>query len=157
MTIYTSRYANPELKTGNYTTARISLGTPKWNLGYAINATMPDLMPFGLLGKYEKYEPFAREYHEALDRKDVNRIAAQLQTFKSWGKYVVLLCYEDVRIPDVWCHRRAFAEWWEENTGEQILELPDPSTPKVKRVSVAQRAVLSRDGDNSSPEQISLF
>ena len=28
--IYTSRYSNPELKSGKYTTVRISLGTPKW-------------------------------------------------------------------------------------------------------------------------------
>ena len=32
--VYTSRYSNPELKTGKYTAVRISLGTPKWPIGY---------------------------------------------------------------------------------------------------------------------------
>ena len=44
--LYTSRYKNPELFSGNYTTVRISLGTPKWSLGYIIDVVMPDLMPY---------------------------------------------------------------------------------------------------------------
>ena len=47
--VYTSRYSNPELKSGKYTTVRISLGTPKWPIGYNLDAEMKDLMPFGLL------------------------------------------------------------------------------------------------------------
>ena len=56
--VYTSRYSNPELKTGKYTAVRISLGTPKWPIGYNLDAEMKDLMPFGLLGKFERYEDF---------------------------------------------------------------------------------------------------
>ena len=49
------------------------------------------------------------------------------------GKELVLLCYEDVRVPGDWCHRTVFAEWWAEQTGELIEELYDPSEPKVKK------------------------
>lgn len=53
--VYTSRYSNPELRTGKYTAVRISLGIPRWNIGYSLDAEMPDLMPFGLLHKFELY------------------------------------------------------------------------------------------------------
>ena len=47
MAIHTSRFSNPELRSGKYTTVRISLGTPKWPLGYHLDAELADLMPFG--------------------------------------------------------------------------------------------------------------
>lgn len=147
--LYTSRYQNPELLSGAYTTVRISLGTPKWNLGYIIDVIMPDLMPYGLLGKYTAYEPFKQAYFQQLDRIGLERIAAQLNYLAKYGKDVVLLCYEDIRIgPEVWCHRRAFAEWWEGKTGVSIPEFPDP-TP-VKR----QKETMSGE---LPEEQMSLF
>jgi hypothetical protein len=37
-----------------------------------------------------------------------------------------LLCFEDLTKPGLWCHRRPFANWWLENTGEVVPELePD--------------------------------
>jgi hypothetical protein len=37
----------------------------------------------------------------------------------------VLLCFEDVhRDGEGACHRRTFARWWEEQTGEVVEELP---------------------------------
>ena len=147
--LYTSRYKNPELFSGNYTTVRISLGTPKWSLGYIIDVVMPDLMPYGLLGKYPAYEPFKQAYFQQLDRVGVERVAAQLNCLESYGKDVVLLCYEDIRIgPEVWCHRRAFAEWWERTAGVSIPELPDPSPVKRPKGDVS---------GESSEGQMSLF
>lgn len=131
--LYTSRYQNPELLSGDYTTVRISLGTPKWSLGYIIDAVMPDLMPYGLLGKYPAYEPFKQVYFQQLDCAGVERIASQLNYLESYGKDVVLLCYEDIRRSEVWCHRRAFAEWWERETGVSIPELPDQSPVKCPK------------------------
>lgn len=79
--IFTSRYSNPELRSGKYTAVRISLGTPKWNLGYHLDAEMPDLMPFGLLHKFDLYKDFERAYFARLDQKGVQRILSQLQRF----------------------------------------------------------------------------
>lgn len=146
--LYTSRYQNPELLSGDYTTVRISLGTPKWSLGYIIDVVMPDLMPYGLLDKYPAYEPFKQAYFQQLDQVGVERIAAQLNCLESYGKDVVLLCYEDIRRPEVWCHRQAFAEWWEGKTGVNIPELPDPSPLKCPI------GAMSRE---SSGDQMSLF
>lgn len=130
--IYTSRYANPTLRNGDFTCVRISLGTPKWSLGYQLTE-FKELMPFGLLNKYEDYAPFREEYFRKLDKIGVDRIYAKLNEFEKLGKDVVLLCYEDIRKgPEDWCHRTAFAEWWLLRTGERIGELYDPTTPKVK-------------------------
>ena len=43
--IYTSRFSNPELKTGKYTAIRISVGSPRWNIGYQIAGAISELMP----------------------------------------------------------------------------------------------------------------
>ena len=61
------------------------------------------------------------------------KISEQIHKFVAKGKDVVLCCYEDVRIPDEWCHRLVFAEWWLEETGEVIAELQDNSPIKIKR------------------------
>lgn len=95
--IYTSRYSNPELKSGKYTTVRISLGTPKWNIGFHLDAEMPDLMPFGLLGKFDTESAFRPAYFKRLDQIGTQRIFKQLQRLEANGKDVVLLCYEDIR------------------------------------------------------------
>ena len=48
--IYTSRFSNPELKTGKYTAVRISVGSPRWKVGYDISGAISELMPKGIFG-----------------------------------------------------------------------------------------------------------
>ena len=161
MSIYVSRYSNPELRTGKYTAIRISLGTPKWDIGYRLDGEMKNLMPFGLLGNFEKYEDFKPEYFKRLDRIGFSTIKRELDRYQSYGKDVVLLCYEDVRKPDDWCHRTAFSEWWETKTGERIPELFDPTTPKLppqKKKDISSTATLTAPTDDfEEPEQLRLF
>jgi len=38
---------------------------------------------------------------------------------------LVLLCFEDLRTPGRFCHRRVFATWWEELKGQVVTELPE--------------------------------
>lgn len=155
--VYTSRYSNPELKTGKYTAVRISLGTPKWPIGYNLDAEMPDLMPFGLLNKFEQYEDFERAYFARLDQKGVQRILSQLQRFERLGKDVVLLCYEDIRKPDDWCHRRTFADWWLKNTGEAIPELFDPTPDPSKPRQAVSKRIQETPPITFHMEQLTLF
>lgn len=125
--LYVSRYSNKELATGKYTAVRISVGTPRWSLGYSLDGAIKDLMPFGLLN-IEDREESRKLYHEKLDRIGFGRIEKQIRELESLGKPVVLLCYEDItKGPDNWCHRTFFAEWWLKQTGEVINELPDPA------------------------------
>ena len=156
--VYTSRYSNPELKTGKYTAVRISLGTPKWPIGYNLDAEMKDLMPFGLLGKFERYEDFERAYFERLDQKGVQRIFSRLQRFERLGKDVVLLCYEDIRKgPDDWCHRRTFADWWLKNTGEALPELFDPTPDPSKPRQAVSKRIQETPPTTFHMEQLTLF
>ncbi|SHI62285.1 hypothetical protein SAMN02745671_01188 [Anaerovibrio lipolyticus DSM 3074] len=125
--IYVSRYANPELRKGLYTPVRISIGTPKWPLGYILAGEIKELMPFGLkdIGDIEE---FKQRYFNRLDRYGVDLIQNRLDCFTQYGRDVVLLCYEDIRKgPADWCHRTMFAEWWKLRTGELIGELKDES------------------------------
>ena len=156
--VYTTRYSNPELKTGKYTAVRISLGTPKWPIGYNLDAEMKDLMPFGLLGKFERYEDFERAYFERLDQKGVQRIFSQLQRFERLGKDVVLLCYEDIRKgQDDWCDRRTFADWWLKNTGEALPELFDPTPDPSKPRQAVSKRIQETPPTTFHMEQLTLF
>lgn len=127
--LYVSRYSNKELATGKYTAVRISVGTPRWALGYKLDGAIKDLMPFGLLD-IEDREESRKLYQARLDKIGFSRIECQLRRLEALGKPVVLLCYEDItKGPDNWCHRTFFAEWWLRQTGEKIDELPDPAQP----------------------------
>ena len=129
--IFTSRYANPELNSCKYTAVRISLGLPKWKLGYEIAGAIDELMPRGIFG-IEDYDEFHRRYFEKLDAIGVDKIREKLRQFEKLGKPVVLLCFEDIRKGAWnWCHRNMFASWWEYNTGEIISELQDESNFKA--------------------------
>lgn len=131
--IYTSRYSNKELKNSRYMAVRISVGKPRWNLGYDIYADIPELEPFGLVNVHD-HEVFKKLYFKRLDGFGVDRIKSKIEAVKKIAdemkKDIVLLCYEDVRKENVWCHRLVFAEWWEEKTGERIYELADYSPVK---------------------------
>ena len=87
--VYTSRYSNPELKSGNYTAVRISVGAPRWKVGYDISGVIKDLMPIGLR-TIENVDEFCRLYYERLDAIGVDRIREQLNYYESFGKPVVL-------------------------------------------------------------------
>lgn len=157
--IYTSRYSNPELKSGNYTAVRISLGSPRWSVGYIINGAINELMPKGLFGKYDNDKPaFEREYRKILDKYGISLISKKLKEYEALGKDVVLLCYEDIRKGESdWCHRTMFAKWWNEKTGEVIEELFDPTAPKVDKPKKAGKAEKTAEQETQEDLQLSLF
>ena len=135
--IYTSRFQNPALKSGNYTVVGIVRGLPRFRLGYKLAGNIIDIAPTREIFHINDREEFTVPYKQHLDDVGFERISAQLQKYVDIGKDVVLCCYEDVRIPNEWCHRLVFAEWWKEKTGESISELPfEPqiaSEPNVQR------------------------
>ena len=107
-------------------------------------------------------ESFKPAYYGKLEGIGTERIISMVkrleQKAQSEGKDLVLLCYEDVRLPEDWCHRTVFAEWWAENTGEAIKELPDPTPPKEKKKKADNKqpakAVVKED---NGYQQMSLF
>lgn len=135
--LYTSRFSNPELKSGKYTVVGIVRGLPRFNLGYERAGNIIDIAPTReLFNVYDRAE-FTAPYKRHLDSVGIEKINAQIEKYFALGKDdVVLCCYEDVRIPGEWCHRLVFAEWWLEQTGEIIAELKDESPIKTKRGKV---------------------
>lgn len=172
MAMWTSRYSNKELAANKekYYCIGISLGTPKFPLGYRIEQQCYSLAPKGYMLKMG-LEEFQKAYYEKLEGIGNDRIINMVMRFEEeadrQGKEVVFLCYEDVRIPEDWCHRTVFAQWYAEQTGEIIQELPDLTPPKMKKPAsqpkqskdskrpASQQQAVTRE-DNSF-EQLSLF
>jgi hypothetical protein len=75
-------------------------------------------------------ERFEKVYVAQLERLGVERIADLLQAIsdEEGGKDLALLCYEDVHAREV-CHRRMFARWWTEQTGQEVPELQQYCDP----------------------------
>lgn len=170
MAIWTSRYSNKELTENKdkYYCVGISLGIPKFPLGYTIEQQCYSLAPKGYMLKME-LDVFKEAYCKKLEGIGTDRIISMVMRFEeiaaAEGKELVLLCYEDVRIPEDWCHRTVFAQWYCEQTGEIIQELPDPNPPKVKkpaskvkREDSKQSAARKESGNKDEGfQQMSLF
>ena len=109
--IYTSRYSNPELKTGNYTVVGITRGAPKFPLRYTLAGNIMEIAPPGYLFNEYNRERFTPPYFQHMDRVGTARIAQILQ------------------------------HWWPQRTGEMIEELPDPSPNKWAKQPEPQKAV----------------
>lgn len=108
--IYTSQILKPGLKTGKYTAIRISVGSPRWNIGYQIAGAISELMPKGIYGKYDNDKAaYEAAYRGRLDYFGVQHIRQLLAACEQPDKDIVLLCYEDVRKGESdWCHRTMF-------------------------------------------------
>ena len=86
------------------------------------------------------YEEYKAEYFKKLDKIGVDKIIGIVQRLDAKAqeedKKLVLLCFEDIRKPENWCHRTLFAEWWLAHTGEVIEEMPEADA--VKQPKAAQ-------------------
>jgi hypothetical protein len=120
--LFTSRYQNRGLADRlELVKVRTTVGAPRWKLPYPLERCAA-VTPYGAFG-----EPDWRERYVArLEEIGVEEIGRQLAAIsdRHGGRDLVLLCFEDVyRDGDEACHRRAFAAWWQERTGEVVDEL----------------------------------
>lgn len=83
--IYTSRYSNPELKTGNYTVVGITRGAPKFPLRYTLAGNIMEIAPPGYLFNEYNRERFTPPYFQHMDRVGTARIAQILQHYETWA------------------------------------------------------------------------
>lgn len=136
MAIWVSRYSNKELLKDKYYPVGISIGRPKFPLGYQLREQCYSLAPKGYMLNMD-IDRFRPAYYEKLENIGTDKIIDMVTRLdkkaQGEGKELVLLCFEDVRVPGDWCHRTVFAEWWAEQMGELIDELPDPTPPKEKK------------------------
>jgi hypothetical protein len=144
MRIWTSRYSNPALVEAEAVKVGVTVGTPRWKLPYQV-AWLREVAPYGLLA-IEDGDEFRTGYRHRLHRQTVAKIRAEFERISAEhdGQDLILLCFEDVRREGESCHRTLFGEWWQEQTGEQVEEWPDPSEPKpVKAKAKKKKAAAS--------------
>lgn len=158
MAIWTSRYSNKELSNERHYPVGISIGQPRFRLGYELREQCYSLAPKGYMLNMD-IEAFKKAYYGKLEGIGKDRIISMVtkldERARSEGKELVLLCFEDVRVESDWCHRTIFAEWWAENVGEIIKELPDPTPPKVKGDN--KKPAKEPEKKESGCQQMSLF
>ena len=116
-----NRNIDPE----KHTPVRISAGNPRYPLPYVVKDKAAILAPPYRILKLNDQEEYRRIYFEQLDGHGVRKIYSVLKSLAEPGKEIVLLCFEDIRKPGQWCHRRMFAEWWEAKTGRKVEELEE--------------------------------
>jgi len=120
MIIYTSRYHNKAVVSGKYTPVGISQGEARF-LKYT-PTYLKALAPTWAMVKITDKKVYRKAYIKQLNDLGIESVQ-QMLVQVSDGKPIVLLCFEDLRKPDLWCHRTMFAEWYEEMTGQKIEEL----------------------------------
>lgn len=121
MKIVTSRFSY-EIPADKYVGVGIAVGKPKWELPYECEH-LNTLAPYGIFQKYTG-EEYKKHYFSRLDKIGTEKIREQLAEIskRHGNKDVALLCWENLN-KGLTCHRRYFAEWWQEKTGEEIEEL----------------------------------
>jgi len=148
--IYTSRFFNPELKNPAYVKVGIVRSLPKHPLPYSIYGNIFELSPQrGLINESDR-EVFKKRYFAQLNSLGIESVRRRIDAFEKCGN-IVLLCYEDVRKPNEWCHRTFFAEWYYNHFGKAIEELADTSkAPKHSPFAMLERI-------SQKTEQLGLF
>ena len=118
MNLYTSYFSKwKKLSLADASYVSIAVGNPKYPVPYKI-VDARILKPYGAFGVVDNDE-FKRRYFKRLDSFGVEKILKELETVSEGHENVILLCHEK---DESVCHRRMFAEWWYENTGELIEE-----------------------------------
>jgi hypothetical protein len=124
--LWTARYANPTLAEHVGAKVQASLGAPKFRLPYELHQLL-ELAPAGWMLNMPE-AAYAIAYARLLETRGGatmmrSRFAEVART--AGVDQLVLCCFEDVRKPGVWCHRRILAAWLEQQTGEPVNELDD--------------------------------
>jgi hypothetical protein len=99
---------------------RTSIGGPRFPITYGPLVYMKELAPFGLRELAE--DAFAEAYRRRLDTIGVERLGRRFAEISEAhdDRGLALLCFEP---SGAFCHRRVFARWWEEQTGQTVPEL----------------------------------
>lgn len=115
---------------------RISNSGPRFKTRYDKKdlERIPQLFPNrDIFRKGLSPEEFRIQYRKQLDMTGVAEIDTMFEQIarRHPDQRLVLLCFEKV-LEGEYCHRRVFAEWWFEQTGEPITEIAvDVNTGKT--------------------------
>ena len=120
--IFTSRYRNRDLaRRDDLVKVGITRGRPQFRTFYEYQ-WLKLLAPPGWLFSEDDQDIFRRKFRAAVLDPNREAILGKLGELSGGGD-LVLLCFEDLRQPGAWCHRRIVAEWLEEQDLGPVDEL----------------------------------
>ncbi len=141
--VFTSRYSNPFLVESGLEPVGITRYPPRFRLAYELKANLYDLAPtlemLQIATEENGRDRFSIKFWARLDRIGVDQILGQLRAMQGDGDGVVLLCYEDVRILDQWCHRQLVSHWLHAHARLLAPELHDPSEKARRKPTRGRR------------------
>jgi hypothetical protein len=129
MDLATSRYQAADLiEASGRAAVGMTLGYPRWKLGYPVVANLRQLAPTREMIQVDDAHLFEEMYRSRLDDLGVGGVRDLLTACaeRANNERLAILCYEDLTKPGMRCHRRLFSAWWTENTGEVVPELEPP-------------------------------
>lgn len=138
-TLFTTRYQRFRPEMG--APIQSSNGRPRWKLPYDLEFAAVETFPPRKTIRWSQ-RPFEEAYREHLDSVGVEKLASRFRALvtATGQERLVLMCFEELSKPGEHCHRRCFAQWWEEHTGDPVIELgptgPDPSLPRFSNESL---------------------
>jgi hypothetical protein len=115
---------------------RTSIGHPRFWRGEQLSLA-PSLYPTRpmLVLPIDRYE---QQYRQILDSIGFDKIRGELERLvrvkPDEPPTLVLMCFEKLSKPGAWCHRRMFAQWWLEHTGEEVPELGSMPAPPAAQL-----------------------
>lgn len=132
------------LATCSYTEFRPDMGTPiRFTVGYPrflkldykIAGWARLISPTKDMLSLPK-DAYTLAYRRILAGAGVDAIRRQLADLTDGTDVAVLLCFERLNERaknggENWCHRTMFAAWWQERTGEEVLELGAHPVPTI--------------------------
>lgn len=120
----TSYYQNRRIDPAIHAVIQTSLGHPRFpKVNYPVahwEEIMPD--PAMLALAFPEYRTAYRAKLDAIGLPTIREGLAELVAMNA-PREPLLCCFESLKTPGQFCHRRIFAEWFEEQTGEEIPEL----------------------------------
>lgn len=118
----TSYYQSKRIDPAKQAVVQTSVGHPRWGTQPEIECALL-APPEEILGLGES--DYTRAYVEHLEKIGVDAIRAELaECVRLAGdREPLLCCFEALKKPGQFCHRRIFAWWWHKKTGEIITEL----------------------------------
>jgi hypothetical protein len=129
MDLATSRYQAADLiEASGRTAVGITRGYPRFKLRYPVVANLRQLAPTREMIRVDDADVFEEMYRNRLEDLGVGGVRELLTMCaeRANNERLAMLCYEDLTKPGQRCHRRLFATWWQESTGEVVPELePD--------------------------------
>jgi hypothetical protein len=131
MELYTSHWRNQDLAPLDVVPVGISRGVPRGKLAKELPyrykrllALFPssELLKRWLTSAIDP-EEYTKVYRGYLDSLGLEAVISQLEkkSTDNEGKPLVLLCW---CAPGDFCHRRVWADWYLEKTGQEVPELP---------------------------------